>query len=86
MSVITGLAIYVILWWLVLFAVLPFGVRTQEEAGDIVHGSTPSAPIRPFIVRKMIATTLVSGLIFAAMWAAYDAGYTLDDIPFMRRF
>ena len=33
MSLVSGLMIYAILWWLVLFMVLPFGIRTTREAG-----------------------------------------------------
>ncbi len=41
MSLTFGLALYFIIWWTVLFAVLPFGVRTQGEAGEIVPGTRP---------------------------------------------
>ena len=44
MSITTALAIYFITWWIVLFAVLPWGVRSQSEAGDVVPGSDPGAP------------------------------------------
>ena len=48
MSVTFGIAVYFMIWWIVLFAVLPFGrPQTQDEAGDIVPGSEPSAPTRP---------------------------------------
>ena len=40
----TYLAIYFLIWWLTLFAVLPWGVRNQEEAGDVVPGSDPARP------------------------------------------
>lgn len=81
------LAIYFIIWWLVLFAVLPFGVRSQEEAGDEIEpGSMPGAPSRPMLVRKAIATTIVSAMIFAAVyWVLVYSGLTLDDIPFGKR-
>ncbi len=82
------LAIYFIIWWLVLFAVLPFGVRSQEEAGDDIEpGSMPGAPSRPMLVRKAIATTIVSAIIFAAVyWVLVHSGLTLDDVPIPGRF
>ena len=40
-------ALYFILWWLVLFATLPFGLKTQEEHGEVTLGTVPSAPGRP---------------------------------------
>lgn len=77
------LAIYFIVWWMVLFAVLPFGVRSQEEAGDDIEpGSMPGAPSRPMLLRKAIATTLISAVIFAGVyWLLVYSGLTLDDIP-----
>lgn len=80
----SALAIYFIIWWLVLFAVLPFGVKSQEEAGDAIEpGSMPGAPSRPMLVRKAVATTLIAGVIFAGVyWLIVHSGLTLEDIPF----
>lgn len=36
MDRVMALAIYIFIWWITLFAVLPFGVRTQDEAGEVV--------------------------------------------------
>jgi predicted secreted protein len=74
MSLSLGIAIYVILWWTVLFAVLPIGVRTQGEDGRVVPGTPESAPSTPRLVRVVVLTTLVSGLLFAAAWAALKYG------------
>jgi predicted secreted protein len=70
MSVTTYIAIYFIMWWVVLFAVLPWGVRSQEESGDVSEGSDPGAPAAPRIARKLIWTTIVTGLVFAVFVAA----------------
>jgi predicted secreted protein len=67
-------AIYFVLWWIVLFAVLPWGVKSQEEAGDISPGSDPGAPVRPLLLRKAIATTLISAAIMALGYAAWALG------------
>jgi predicted secreted protein len=74
MSVSFAIAIYVVLWWTVLFAVLPIGVRTQDEDGVVVPGTPGSAPSRPRILRIVLLTTLISGLLFAAAWAAVRYG------------
>ena len=42
------LAIYFIVWWLVFFAVLPWGIRSQDEHGHVVHASDPGAPAADF--------------------------------------
>ena len=70
MSVTFAIAIYVVLWWTVLFAVLPIGVRTQGEDGAVVPGTPASAPTRPRLLRVVLLTTLVSGVLFAVAWAA----------------
>jgi predicted secreted protein len=74
MSLTLGIAIYVVLWWTVLFAVLPIGVRTQGEDGAVVPGTPESAPSAPRLVRVALITTLVSGLLFGAAWAAVRYG------------
>ncbi|HET7714491.1 MAG TPA: DUF1467 family protein [Bauldia sp.] len=62
------IAIFFVVWWVVLFAVLPWGVRTQEEEGEVVLGTTPSAPAKPHLVRKAIATTLVAAFVTFLIW------------------
>lgn len=79
MSIISLVAIYFVVWWIVLFAVLPFGVRTQEEEGDIVLGSSHSAPVKPLLLRKALATTIVAAIIVFGFWLAVDRyGFDLE--------
>ena len=56
------LAIYFVVWWTILFAVLPWGLRTQEEEGDVVLGTTASAPARPRLLIKAFWTSIVSAV------------------------
>ena len=65
MSLSFAIAIYLVIWWTVLFAILPIGVRTQGEDGAVVPGTPESAPTRPRLVRVALLTTLVSALVFA---------------------
>jgi predicted secreted protein len=75
----TAFAIYFVLWWIVLFLTLPFGVRSQHEggegAGQAIPGTDPGAPIASQMGRKLIWTTVISAIIFAVAWLAYNAGY-----------
>jgi len=71
MSLTTSFAIYFLIWWLVLFAVLPWGVRSQEEIGDVSHGSDPGAPAVPALGRKVLWTTGVSAVVFAVFYVVY---------------
>jgi predicted secreted protein len=59
-----GLALYFIIWWTMLFAVLPFGVRSQHEMNEIVPGSEPGAPARPRLGLKLLANTIVAGVVW----------------------
>jgi predicted secreted protein len=74
-------AIYFIMWWTVLFAVLPWGVRSQGESGDVAPGTDPGAPSLPALGRKLIWTTLVSAVLFGIFYYCYVTRVvTLDDL------
>jgi predicted secreted protein len=71
----TAFAIYFVLWWIVLFLTLPFGVRSQHEDGESAPGTDPGAPVLARMGSKLIWTTIISVVIYAiAMWAYYQ-GY-----------
>jgi predicted secreted protein len=72
MSATTAIAIYFLIWWVTLFALLPFGVRRQDEDGDIAPGTDPGAPAIPRLGLKLLGTTLVAGVIFAACYVVYE--------------
>jgi len=67
----TILAIYFIIWWVVLFAVLPWGVRSQHEAGAIEPGTEPGAPSVHLVWKKLLWTTIVASIVFALAYGAY---------------
>ena len=88
MPISTALAVFFLIWWVVLFAVLPWGVRSQHEQGEIVPGTDPGAPVVPRLGRKLLWTTLVAGMIFAGFYIAYvDHLITLEGLarPFGSR-
>ena len=81
MSITTAIATYFVLWWLVLFVVLPFGIRSQAESGDVSPGTDPGAPALPRLLSKLVWTTVVAGVVFAAMYVVYVYRLvTLDDL------
>lgn len=82
----TLIAIYFVVWWIVLFAVLPLRIRTQGEAGDVVPGTPASAPARPDLLLKAAITTVLAAALVGGFWAARAAGFGLDDIPFLPRY
>ncbi len=77
MGVGTWIAIYFLIWWLTLFAVLPWGVRPQ--GGDGAPGTDPGAPQTARVLMKLVWTTGVAAVIWAIGYVAYTRGYvTLD--------
>jgi predicted secreted protein len=88
MNLAFGLALYFIIWWITLFAMLPIGVRTSEEAGEETKpGHAESAPHLPNLLPKMVATTVVATIIFGALYAII-VGHVIthDQIPFFPRY
>jgi predicted secreted protein len=77
----TIIAIYFIIWWTVLFAVLPWGIRSQHETGEIVPGTDPGAPVMTGFKTKLIWTTIIATLVFASFYALYVTRIvTLEDL------
>lgn len=68
----SALVTYIIIWWLVLFMVLPWGVRTIDTS-DVERGHAPSAPREPKMLRKVAATTVIAGVLFAIVYAVIAA-------------
>ena len=85
MSLALSIAIYFVVWWTMLFAILPFGVRTQGEAGEIVPGTPGSAPVKPRFLWIALVNTLVSTVVFAIVWSAVVYQWiplqTIGDVP-----
>jgi predicted secreted protein len=54
------IAIFFVIWWLSFVAVLPIGNRSQAEAGEVVAGTDPAAPVSPHLLRRVIIATLVA--------------------------
>jgi predicted secreted protein len=72
MGLATGIAVYVVIWWLVLFTVLPWGVRPPENP---VPGQATSAPDRPRLLLKFVVTTAISALLFAVLYWVIESGW-----------
>ncbi len=63
-------AIYFIIWWVCLFVVLPFGVRTQSDSGEMIQGTSAGAPLNPRIGRIAALTTIVASGAFTVVLLA----------------
>ena len=68
----TAIVVYFTIWWIVLFAVLPWGVRSQEEAGDVIPGSDAGAPAAPRLLWKVLWTSVIAAAVFAVVLVGFS--------------
>ena len=70
------LAIYFLFWALSVFLVLPFGVRTADEAGtERVPGQAESAPHEFRVGRTAFRVTIVATTLFVLFQLNYAYGW-----------
>ena len=87
MSVVSGIVLYAVLWFLTLFVVIPITIETQEEAGERVEGTHAGAPSSRYSMRRAIKLTTLCAM---ALWAAIAAviifgGITVEDVDIFSR-
>ncbi|RKF06346.1 DUF1467 family protein [Oceaniradius stylonematis] len=82
MGWLSAVAIFFIIWWVTLFAVLPIGVRSQAEAGHVEPGTEAGAPVAPRIGFKLLLTTAIAIAVFAVFYfLTVVMGWSVDDLP-----
>ena len=72
MGIVSGIVVFIIIWWLVFFTVLPHGNRPPEA---VEEGMEPGAPAKPRLWRKAGITTLIAIVLFGAFWVINDQGW-----------
>ncbi|MDW6021481.1 DUF1467 family protein [Mesorhizobium sp. BAC0120] len=82
MTWVSVIALYFVVWWTVLFAMLPFGVRTQDEDNDVTLGTVASAPRGPHMLKVVVRTTIAAFLVCGVFYGlTRGLGYSFDDLP-----
>ncbi|KUM27962.1 hypothetical protein AU467_13650 [Mesorhizobium loti] len=82
MNWVSFVALFFVTWWLVLFAVLPFSLRTQDEDKDVTLGTVSSAPRGPHMLRAVIRTTIVTAIVMGIFYGlTRGLGFGFDEIP-----
>ena len=71
MDIVSGAVVYILLWWWVLFMILPFGAKAPEKVGE---GHATSAPARPRMAIKLFITTLLSAVLFLFVYFIIASG------------
>lgn len=72
MSFVGGLVVFSISWIIVLFTVLPWGIKTQQEDNNVEPGTVESAPVNPAIWKKFAITTVITSILFFAVLASVE--------------
>ena len=76
MGLVSGLVVYILLWWWVFLMTLPFGAKASDS---IEIGHATSAPAKPMLWRKTAITTVIAGILFAIVyWVIVSEMISLD--------
>jgi predicted secreted protein len=75
MQITSALVVYAVLWFLVLFVILPLRMVSQGEAGEVTKGTTASAPSDPNMKRRFLITSIIAFVIWVPLCAAIIYGY-----------
>lgn len=70
MNPVSGVVVFIVIWWLVFFLSLPIGIDRHREVGD---GGDPGAPANPRLWLKAKITTVVTAVVFAIVFWAVKA-------------
>lgn len=70
MGLFSGIVVFLIVWWVVIFMVLPWGVRPAEKPEP---GHEPGAPEKPMLLRKALITTAITAVIWLAIFAVIES-------------
>ena len=69
MGITVSIIVYVMIWWIIFFSVLPVGIQSNKELfKDKIGGMDPGAPKNPRIAKKFLITTLITTIIFVVIY------------------
>ena len=69
MGITGSIVVFVIIWWVIFFSVLPIGIKHNDKPfKNNLEGNDPGAPKNPNILKKFLYTTLITSLIFVGIY------------------
>lgn len=87
MNIVTGIVLYAIIWFMTLFVILPFRVKSQSEEGDVIPGTPGSAPADPALRKRFLITTLIAAVIWACIaWIILTEAVSIADFDLFTFF
>jgi predicted secreted protein len=82
MNIATIILVYVVVWWMVFFAALPIGVRSQHESEEgITEGTEPGAPSNPNLLKKAFYTSLIAAVLTTGYYFLAESGAVNFRVP-----
>ena len=76
MSITGSIIVYVLIWWIVFFSILPIGIKSNNKIfKDTIEGIDPGAPKNPKIGKKFLITTITTSIIFIMIFYIVDLGF-----------
>ncbi|WP_083848224.1 DUF1467 family protein [Oceaniovalibus guishaninsula] len=86
MGITSGIVLYAVIWFMTLFVMLPIGLSTQGDEGEIVPGTHAGSPARISMKRKAFWTTVWATLIWAVVASIIVwGGFTARDLDWFGR-
>ena len=69
MGITGSIIVYVLIWWIIFFSVLPVGIQSNKEIfREKIEGTDPGAPKNPKIAKKFLITTIITSIIFLVIY------------------
>ena len=69
MGITGSIIVYVLIWWIIFFSVLPVGIKSKNETfKETIEGIDPGAPNNPRIAKKFLITTIITTIIFILIY------------------
>ena len=76
MGITGSIIVYVMIWWIIFFSILPVGIKSNKEVfRDSIEGVDPGAPKNPKIVKKFLITTIITSILFIMIYYIVDLGF-----------
>tara|TARA_B110000444_G_C18400365_1_gene393375 strand:- start:308 stop:562 length:255 start_codon:yes stop_codon:yes gene_type:complete len=76
MGITGSIIVYVLIWWIIFFSILPIGIQSNKEVfRDSIEGTDPGAPKNPNIGKKFLVTTIITSIVFIVIYYLVNNGF-----------
>ena len=76
MGITGSIIIYVMIWWIIFFSILPVGIQSNKEIfKESIEGADPGAPNNPKMAKKFLITTIITSILFIMIYYLVKLGF-----------